>query len=99
MFDPLLMQMKAIYDNPEGGFEFAGALLRPMADGMKEMINAGETALVEGVFKAAREVGHQIIKDGQISEETQNAVSKPLIPRDAYYKAAEAMLEQMKKAQ
>jgi hypothetical protein len=91
--------MKAIYDNPEGGFEFAGALLRPMAEGMKEMIKAGETGLLEGVFKAARDAGHQLIKDGQISEDTQKAVSKPLMPRDAYYKAAQAMLEQMKKGQ
>jgi multimeric flavodoxin WrbA len=99
MFDPLLAQMEAIYDSPERGFEFAGALLRPMADGMKEMLKAGETGLVEGVFRAAQEAGHQLIKDGQISEDTQKAVSKPLMPRDAYYKAAQAMLEQMKKAQ
>jgi len=99
MFDPLLVQMKAIYDNPEGGFEFAGALLRPMAEGMKEMMKAGETGLFEGVFKAAQEAGHQLFKDGQISEDTQKAVSKPLMPRDAYYKAAQAMLEQMKKGQ
>src|SRR5512136_2212695 len=41
MFDPLLAQMKAIYDMPEAGTEFAGALLRPMAEGLKEMIKAG----------------------------------------------------------
>ena len=99
MFDPLLVQMKAIYNNPEEGFEFAGALLRPMAEGMKEMIKAGETSLVEGVFKAAREAGHQLVKDGKISEDVQKAVSKELMPRDAYYKAALAMIEQMKKAQ
>ena len=99
MFDPLLAQMNAIYNNPEGGFEFAGALLRPMADGMKEMIKAGETRLAEEVFKAAREAGHQIIQDGQISEGTLKAISKPLMPRDAYYKAAQAMIEQMKKSQ
>jgi multimeric flavodoxin WrbA len=97
MFDPLLLQMKAIYDRPEGGFEFAGALLRPMADGMKEMIKAGETGLVEGVFKAAREGGRQLVEDGRISEDTQKAVSKELMPRDAYYKAAQDMVEQMKK--
>lgn len=97
MFDPLLMQMKAIYDRPEGGSEFAGALLRPMADGMKEMIKAGETGLAEGIFKAAREAGHQLVKEGRISEDTQRAVSKELMPQDAYYKAAREMMEQMKK--
>jgi multimeric flavodoxin WrbA len=98
MFDPLLVQMKAIYSQPEGGSEFVGALLRPMAEGMKEMIKAGETGLVEGVFKAAKEAGRQLVKEGKISEETLKAVSKELMPRDAYYKAAEAMMAQIKKA-
>ena len=57
MFDPLLVQMKSIYDRPDGGYEFAGALLRPMAEGMKEMIRAGETKLIEGIFEAARKPG------------------------------------------
>jgi multimeric flavodoxin WrbA len=97
MFDPLLMQMKAVYDHPEGGLEFAGALLRPMAEGMKEMIKAGEMGLIEGVFQAARDAGQQLVKEGRISEEIQKAVSRELMPRDAYYKAAMEMIEQMKK--
>ena len=98
MFDPLLAQMKAIYDMPEGSSEFAGALLRPMAEGMKEMLKAGETGLVEGIFLAAKEAGSQLVKEGRISEETQKAVSKELMPRDAYYKAAQAMMDQAKKS-
>lgn len=97
MFDPLLAQMKAIYDRPEGSFGFAGALLRPMAEGVKEMLKAGETRLVGGIFLAAKEAGRQLVKDGRISEETQKAVSKELMPQDAYYKAAQAMMEQLKK--
>lgn len=97
MFDPLLVQMKSIYDRPDGGYEFAGALLRPMAEGMKEMIKAGEMGLIEGIFEAARKAGHQLMKEGRISEEIQQAVSRELMPRDAYYKAAQEMIEQMKK--
>jgi multimeric flavodoxin WrbA len=97
MFDPLLAQMKAIYDMPEGSSEFAGALLRPMAEGVKEMLKAGEMGLVEGVFLAAKGAGRQLVKEGRISEETQKAVSKELMPRDAYYKAAQEMMEQIKK--
>ena len=97
MFDPLLAQMKAIYDRHEGSSEFAGALLRSMAEGVKEMLKAGETGLVEGVFLAAKEAGRQLVKKGRISEETQKAVSKELMPRDAYYKAAQDMMEQIKK--
>ena len=98
MFDPLLQQMKALYGRPEGSSDFAGALLRPMAEGVKEMIKAGETGLVEGVFRAAREAGRQLAKEGKISEELQKEVSRELMPRDAYYKAAQMMMEQAQKA-
>ena len=98
MFDPLLLQMKAIYTRPDESSDFAGALLRPMADGMKEMIKAGETRLVEGIFQAAREAGRQLAKEGMISEELQKKVSRELMPRDAYYKAAQMMMEQAQKA-
>ena len=97
MFDPLLLQMRAVYTRPDGSSDFAGALLRPMADGMKEMIKAGETRLVEGVFQAAREAGRQLAREGRISEELQAQVSRELIPRDAYYKAAEMMMQQAQK--
>ena len=98
MFDPLLQQMKALYSRPEGSSDFAGALLRPMAEGMKEMIKAGETGLVEGVFRAAKEAGRQLAKEGKISEELQKEVAKELMPRDAYYKAAQMMMEQAQKS-
>lgn len=98
MFDPLLLQMRALYSRPEGSSDFAGALLRPMADGMKEMIKAGETRLVEGIFRAAKEAGRQLAKEGKISEELQKEVAKELMPRDAYYKAAQMMMEQAQKA-
>jgi len=97
MFDPLLLQMKAIYDRPDGSSSFVGSLLRPMADGVKEMVKAGETGLVDGVFRAARDAGRQLAKEGIISEELQKQVSKVLMPRDAYYKAAQMMMAEMQK--
>ena len=98
MFDPLLAQMKALYSVPEANSEFVGALLRPAAEGMKEMIKAGEIRLVDEVIQAAREAGHQLVKEGRISEEIQKKVSKELMPRDAYYKAAQEMMDQIKKS-
>ena len=98
MFDPLLIQMKALYTRPDGSSDFAGALLRPMAEGVKEMVKAGETGLVEGVFRAAKEAGRQLAKEGKISEELQKEVSRELMPKDAYYKAAQMMMEQAQKA-
>jgi multimeric flavodoxin WrbA len=97
MFDSILLQMKTIYTRPDGSSDFAGALLLPMADGVKEMIKAGETGLVEGVFRAAREAGRELAKEGTISEEKQKQVSRELMPRDAYYKAAQMMMEQAQK--
>jgi len=96
MFDPLLAQMKTLYSIPEANSEFVGALLRPMADGMKEMIKAGETRLVDEVIQAAKEAGLQLVKEGKISDEIQKRVGKALMPRDAYYKAAQEMMEQAK---
>ncbi|MHB8119817.1 MAG: flavodoxin family protein [Methanothrix sp.] len=98
MFDPMLLQMKAIYTRPDGSSDFAGALLCPMADGMKEMVKAGETGLVDGIFQAAKEAGRQLAKEGMISEELQKQVSRELMPRDAYYKAAQMMMEEIRKA-
>ena len=68
-----------------------------MAEGMKEMMKAGETGLVEGIFRAAREAGRQLVREGKISEELQKEVSRELMPRDAYYKAAQMMLDQAQK--
>jgi len=98
MFDPMLLQMKAIYTRPDESSDFAGALLRPMAEGVKEMVKAGETGLVDGIFRAAKEAGRQLAKEGIISEELQKQVSRELMPRDAYYKAAQMMMEQAQKA-
>ena len=98
MFDPLLAQMNALYSMPEANSEFVGALLRPMADGMKEMIKAGETRLVDEVIQAAKEAGLQLVKEGKISDEIQKRVSKALMPQGAYYKAAQEMMEQAKRS-
>jgi multimeric flavodoxin WrbA len=98
MFDPLLAQMNALYSVPEANSEFIGALLRPMAEGMKEMIKAGETGSVDEIIQAAKEAGSQLVKEGRISEDIQKKVSKALMPRDAYYKAAQEMMDQAKKS-
>ncbi len=98
MFDPLLAQMNALYSMPETNTEFVGALLRPMAEGMREMIKAGETRSIDEITKAAKEAGRQLVKEGKISEDIQKKISRELMPRDAYYKAAQEMMEQVKKS-
>jgi multimeric flavodoxin WrbA len=98
MFEPLLVQMKALYTRPDGNSDFVGALLRPGADGMREMMKTKGRGLVESIFQAAEEAGRELVKEGRISEEIQRQVSRELMPKDAYYEAAKEMFEQVKKS-
>jgi multimeric flavodoxin WrbA len=87
MFDPLVAQMKALYARPGGNTEFVGALLRPGADPMRDMMKGDGSAVLESIFEAAKESGRQLVKEGKISEEIQKEVSKKLIPEEEYEKA------------
>ena len=98
MFDPLVVQMNAIYARPGGSTEFVGALLRPGADPMREMMKGDGAAVLKSIFGAAKEAGRQLVMEGKISEELLKEVSKKLIPEEEYIKAANAMMEQIKKS-
>jgi len=79
-FDPLIVHMKAICGN--WAKEFAGALLRPHAGGLRAMMNMGLP--MDDIFQAAREAGRQLVETGQMSPETLNIVSRELMSRDAF---------------
>jgi multimeric flavodoxin WrbA len=98
MFEPLLVQMKALYTRSDGNSDFVGALLRPGADGMREMMKTKGRGLVDSILQAAEQAGRELVKEGKVSEEIQKQVSRELMPRDAYYKAAKEMFEQIKKS-
>jgi hypothetical protein len=57
--------------------EFAGALLRPhasyMADNKEKAVK---------IFKAARQAGHELVKEGRISRDMLKIISQPLISED-----------------
>ena len=97
MFDPLVTQMKAIYARPDGNTEFAGALLRPGADAMREMMKGDGAVILESIFEAAKEAGRQLVKEGKISEDVLKEVSKKLLSDEEYKKGANVMMEEMKK--
>lgn len=97
MFDPLISQMKALYARPGGNTEFVGALLRPGADAMQDMIKGDGAAVLKSIFEAAKEAGRQLVKDGKISEKVLDDVSKKLISDKEYEEAANKMMEEMKK--
>lgn len=105
-FKLLLWWMKALYGSAkdvkelgelaglEETAEFAGALLRPHADGMRPMLKMEEgRKLVEDIIMASREAGCQLAKEGRISDEVLQGVSRELMPRDAYYQAAKEMFQ------
>ncbi|MDD1758939.1 MAG: flavodoxin family protein [Methanotrichaceae archaeon] len=98
MFDPLLAQMKAISTRPDGSSDFAGALLRPGAEPMREMMKGEGRAILESIFKAAKEAGRQLVIEGKISKRLLDDVSKRLMSEEEYKKGANEMMEQIKKS-
>ncbi len=79
-FDPLIVHMKAVCKNLSA--EFSGALLRPHGEAMPGMLEMG--APIGDIFEAAKEVGRQLVKEGEMSQETLDIVSRELLPRDMY---------------
>ncbi len=72
--------------------EFAGALLRPHGEALRPMMKLGIS--LDDVFDAAREAGRQLVKDGRMSTQTLNIVSRELVPLEAYVQAANEMFQQ-----
>ena len=83
-FDPLVTHVRAACRNMRR--EFAGALLRPYANSLSELAQGGID--VEDVYVAAREAGGQLVRDGVMSADVQARVSRELVPRDKYVRAA-----------
>ncbi len=79
-FDPMLVHMQAICKN--ASFEFAVALLRPHGESMPIMMQMGLP--IDDIFEAAKDAGRQLVKEGRISQQTLNIVSRELLPRDMY---------------
>lgn len=64
----------------DASVEFAGSVLRPHAFlmGREEQL----TEEGEAVLSAARRAGHELIKEGMMSKEALEAISRPLISED-----------------
>lgn len=41
-------------------------------------------APVDDIFEAAKEAGRQLVRDGEMSTETLNVISRELVPLEAY---------------
>ena len=89
-FDALVVHVKAICKNAR--MEFAGALLRPHGAALRPMSEQG--APVQDVLTAAREAGHQLVRDGKISPQTLSTVSRELMPMETYFQMANQSFQQ-----
>lgn len=78
--EPLEAHMRAVAANVDA--VYAGALLRPHGPALGPMLEQGAPA--GDVLEAAREAGRQLVRDGAMAEATLAAVSRDLLPRDAY---------------
>lgn len=68
----------------DAGVRFAGTVLRPHASVMKE---DGElTQHGTAVLGAVRKAGYELVKDGVMREETLEAISRPLISREDFWR-------------
>jgi len=90
-FDPLLMHVRAICKNMD--CEFAGALLRPYAAVLPHFKEMG--IHVDDIFEAARNAGHQLVRDGKMASETLATVSREVVPQETYVQGANAHFQQV----
>ncbi len=79
-FEPLLKHIMALSKNIHR--EFAGALLRPHGALLKYMIRNFES--VKDILTAARQAGHELVIDGEISQVNMIKVSLELMSREEY---------------
>jgi len=66
----------------DASVEFAGAVLRPHANLMKE--NKELTRDGETILSAVRRAGYELIKEGVMNKETLDLISRPLISQDKF---------------
>jgi multimeric flavodoxin WrbA len=82
-FDPLVAHVRAACLNLRR--EYAGALLRPIANSIDEIREAGVS--IADVIAACWQAGVELVRDGAMKPETLARVSRELLPRGSYIKA------------
>jgi hypothetical protein len=72
------------------GAEYAGAVLRPHASLLRQ--GGDLAAAAAAVLEAARKAGYDLIREGAMAGETLAAISRPLVPQEAYRRHLNEML-------
>jgi multimeric flavodoxin WrbA len=89
-FNPMVAHIRNFCDNC--GHELAGALLRPHAEALAEMLRLRQPVM--DVLESAREAGRELGIAGTIDPATMSKVTRQLLPRDAYALIAQGRYEQ-----
>jgi len=89
-FDAMIAHMKAVCKNMSA--EFAGALIRPHGESINTVMEMGMD--IGDVFEAAKQAGRQLVRDGAMSAETLDIVSRELMPRHMFLEGANQYFEQ-----
>jgi multimeric flavodoxin WrbA len=89
-FEPAVFHMKAACRNMNR--TFAGALLRPCAHAFQAMLAMGGQA--KDIPEAAKEAGRQLVRDGEMSDETLKIISRELIPLEMFLQMANQTFKQ-----
>jgi multimeric flavodoxin WrbA len=86
-FDEMMAHFRIIARH--GKTRLLGSLLRPEG----EFLEMGEklmTEKVEAVYEASREAGRQLVRNGRIAEETEQAVAAELLTKEQFVEIANA---------
>ena len=89
-FEPAVFHMKAACRNMSR--TFAGALIRPGAHMFQAMLAMG--APVKDIVEAAKEAGRQLVKDGEMSDDTLKIISREIIPLEMFLQIANQTFKQ-----
>lgn len=84
-FDPLICHVKALSRNMDR--EYLGALLRPYAWIIDPAMKQG--APLEYLLSSIQQAGVELIKDGQMKDETLSVIASEIVPRDEIIKIME----------
>lgn len=94
VFEPLVGHVREIAASLQR--EFAGSLLRPHANALRPMLEAGTLG---DIIDAARDAGRQLAIQGVISPATLATVGRTLMPEEAYVQTVNGVFGQMLAAQ
>lgn len=88
-FDPMVTHMKAFCRTI--GRDFAGALVRSCGGSFRGMLDLGRP--VNDILDAARDAGHQLVLEGEMSSETLTGISREIMPLDKFVKVSNRVFQ------